>query len=125
MRLLILSSKLGYQFREFAETAKKIGAEVLIGSDRCSHLEDPWRDGAVPVKWKSNLGHSCDSCRSTRLPESRTYGSRPPIDWNDSKAIAKGNGVSASTINCVCASALRTAMRLMWKSRITIKRRKS
>jgi len=50
-RLLILSSKLGYQFRGFAEAARALAAEVQIGSDRCKSLEDPWRDGAIPLKF--------------------------------------------------------------------------
>ena len=52
MRLLILSSRLGYQFRGFAEAARGLGAEVVIGSDRCKSLDDPWRDGAVPLKFE-------------------------------------------------------------------------
>ena len=52
MRLLLLSSKLGYQFRGFAEAARQLGAEVMIASDRCHQLEDPWRDGAVPLHFE-------------------------------------------------------------------------
>jgi hypothetical protein len=52
MRLLLLSSKLGYQFRGFAEAARGVGADVVIGSDRCKSLDDPWRDGAVPVRFE-------------------------------------------------------------------------
>jgi hypothetical protein len=52
MRLLLLSSKLGYQFRGFAEAARGLGADVAIGSDRCKSLDDPWRDGAVPLKFE-------------------------------------------------------------------------
>ena len=48
-RLLLLASKLGYQTRGFAEAARRLGIEVLIGSDRCHQLEDPWGDGAVPL----------------------------------------------------------------------------
>ncbi len=51
-RLLILTSKLGYQTRGFAEAARKLGAEVVFGSDRCSHLEDPWADGAIPLRFE-------------------------------------------------------------------------
>ncbi len=51
-RLLILASKLGYQTRGFAEAARKLGAEVLFGTDRCHQLEDPWADGAVPLHFE-------------------------------------------------------------------------
>jgi formate-dependent phosphoribosylglycinamide formyltransferase (GAR transformylase) len=47
--LLLLASKLGYQTRSFAEAAQRLGIGVIIGSDRCHQLEDPWADGAVPL----------------------------------------------------------------------------
>jgi predicted ATP-grasp superfamily ATP-dependent carboligase len=50
-RLLLLASKLGYQTRSFAEAARRLGTEVLIGSDRCHQLEDPWADGALPLRF--------------------------------------------------------------------------
>ncbi len=50
-RLLILASKLGYQMRSFAETARALGVEVVFASDRCHQLEDPWSDGAIPVRF--------------------------------------------------------------------------
>jgi biotin carboxylase len=47
--LLLLASKLGYQTRSFAEAARRLGFTVVIGSDRCHQLEDPWADGAIPL----------------------------------------------------------------------------
>jgi biotin carboxylase len=51
-RLLLLASKLGYQTRSFAEAAKRLGLEVVIGSDRCHQLDDPWSDGAIPLHFE-------------------------------------------------------------------------
>jgi biotin carboxylase len=51
-RLLILASKLGYQTRSFAEAARKLGVEVVFGSDRCHQLEDPWGDAALPLHFE-------------------------------------------------------------------------
>jgi biotin carboxylase len=51
-RLLILASKLGYQTRSFAEAAKSLGVDVVFASDRCQQLEDPWADGAIPVRFE-------------------------------------------------------------------------
>ena len=48
-RFLILASKLGYQTRSFAETARGLGVEVVFASDRCHQLEDPWSDGAIAL----------------------------------------------------------------------------
>jgi biotin carboxylase len=50
-RLLILSSKLGYQTRSFADAAKKLGVDVAFASDRCHQLEDPWADKAIAVRF--------------------------------------------------------------------------
>jgi len=51
--LLLLASKLGYQTRSFAQAAKRLGIDVIIGSDRCHQLEDPWSDGAVPLQFEN------------------------------------------------------------------------
>ena len=51
-RLLLLASKMGYQTRGFAEAAKRLGIGVVIGSDRCHQLDDPWSDGAIPLHFE-------------------------------------------------------------------------
>jgi biotin carboxylase len=51
-RLLLLASKMGYQTRSFAEAAKRLGVGVLIGSDRCHQLNDPWSDGAIALHFE-------------------------------------------------------------------------
>jgi biotin carboxylase len=48
-RLLLLTSKLGYQTRSFAQAAQRLGAGVLFGTDRCHRLDDPWGDAAIPL----------------------------------------------------------------------------
>jgi biotin carboxylase len=50
-RLLILTSKLGYQTHAFAKAAAALGVEVQFGTDRCHKLEDPWGDGALPLEF--------------------------------------------------------------------------
>lgn len=52
IRLLILSSKLGYQSRSFAQAAERLGAAVLFGTDRCHQIDDPWRDGALALQFE-------------------------------------------------------------------------
>ena len=51
-RLLILTTKLGYQTRAFVEAARKLGLDVVFGTDRCGELDDPWGDHAVPLKFE-------------------------------------------------------------------------
>ncbi|MGB6199653.1 MAG: ATP-grasp domain-containing protein [Candidatus Acidiferrales bacterium] len=50
-RLLILASKLGYQTRGFVDAARRLGAEVALGTDRCHQLDDPWNDRAWPLEF--------------------------------------------------------------------------
>jgi biotin carboxylase len=51
-RLLLLAGKLGYQTRSFAEATGRAGAEILLGTDRCHQLEDPWADGALSLHFE-------------------------------------------------------------------------
>lgn len=50
--LLLLASKLGYQTRSFVEAGRRLGVGVIIGSDRCHQLEDPWADEAIPLHFE-------------------------------------------------------------------------
>jgi len=51
-RLLILCTTTGYQSHAFVEAAGKAGLQVVFGSDRCHVLADPWRDGAIPLRFE-------------------------------------------------------------------------
>lgn len=51
MRVLLFSTTTGYQLRSFAEAAERLGIELLLATDRCEQMDDPWRDGAVPVRF--------------------------------------------------------------------------
>jgi biotin carboxylase len=55
-RLLLLASKLGYQTRTFADAARRVGAEVVFGTDRCHQLDDPWGDAAIPLEFDDPAG---------------------------------------------------------------------
>jgi biotin carboxylase len=50
-RVLLLSTTTGYQLRAFNDAAEKLGIELLFATDRCDHLEDPWQDAAIPVRF--------------------------------------------------------------------------
>jgi biotin carboxylase len=51
-RLLLLAGKLGYQTRSFWSAAQQVGAEVVLGTDRCHQLEDPWADQATALHFE-------------------------------------------------------------------------
>lgn len=56
MRILLLSTTTGYQVRSFGESAARLGIELTLATDRCHHLEDPWQDGAIPVRFFDDEG---------------------------------------------------------------------
>ena len=48
-RLLLISAKAGYQTEAFAAAAVRQGVDLDLATNRCHHLDDPWRDGALAV----------------------------------------------------------------------------
>lgn len=55
-KLLVLTSKLGYQTRSFLEAAQALGVAVEFATDRCHQLEDPWSDGALALNFADAQG---------------------------------------------------------------------
>jgi hypothetical protein len=52
-RLLLFTSKLGYQTHSFEEAAHKLGVQLVYVTDRCGQLEDPWGDHAIAAHFES------------------------------------------------------------------------
>ena len=50
-RILLLAATTGYQTRMFEEAARDLGMEVALAIDRCVHLEGPWGEDAVPIRF--------------------------------------------------------------------------
>ncbi|PYV10499.1 MAG: carboxylate--amine ligase [Acidobacteria bacterium] len=79
-RLLVLCTTTGYQTRAFVEAAKKIGLSVIFGTDRCRILEDPWRDGALPLRFENpeeSARRIVDYARSSPVDAIVALGDRP------------------------------------------------
>ncbi len=51
-RVLLLSNTTGYQANAFKEAAERMGVSIALATDRCHVLEDPWGDGAIPVRFQ-------------------------------------------------------------------------
>jgi biotin carboxylase len=69
--LLILCTTTGYQTQAFVEAARRMGLAVVLGTDRCHVLEDPWQDGALPLRFED-----AERCAEQIVDFSR----RTPID---------------------------------------------
>ncbi len=50
-RVLLIAATTGYQTRSFAAAARRAGIEVMLATDRCHILEDPWNDSAIPIRF--------------------------------------------------------------------------
>jgi biotin carboxylase len=50
-RVLLLATTTGYQIRSFGAAARQLGVRLVFASDRCDQLDDPWWDGAIPVRF--------------------------------------------------------------------------
>ena len=55
-RVLLVAATTGYQIRSFAAAAARLGVELLLATDRCHVLEDPWQDRAVPIRFHDEDG---------------------------------------------------------------------
>ena len=51
-RVLLFAATTGYQVREFAEAARLLDVELVLATDRCHILENPWGDDAAPVRFE-------------------------------------------------------------------------
>ena len=50
-RVLLFATTTGYQTRTFGEAADRLGIELVFATDRCHVIDDPWRDGAIPIRF--------------------------------------------------------------------------
>ena len=55
-RLLLIGATTGYQTRAFAAAAERLGYELVLATDRCHVLDDPWGDRAIPLRFEDPEG---------------------------------------------------------------------
>jgi formate-dependent phosphoribosylglycinamide formyltransferase (GAR transformylase) len=55
-KLLLLGATTGYQTRSFAEAAERLGFELVLATDRCHVLDNPWGDGAIALRFEDPEG---------------------------------------------------------------------
>ena len=79
-RLLLLCTTTGYQASAFIEAAQKLGLSITFGTDRCHVLEDPWQDGALPLRFEDPEASAhtiCNLAASHPLDAIVSIGDRP------------------------------------------------
>src|SRR5215470_8057289 len=82
MRVLILATTTGYQTRSFGEAAERLGVELMFATDRCHLIEDPWQDGAVPIRFydeDASVAAILEAARTRPIDGVLVVGDRPTV----------------------------------------------
>src|SRR6266853_1267739 len=81
-RVLVLATTTGYQTRSFGQAAERLGVELVFATDRCHVIDDPWQDGAIPIRFYDE-DHSVktllDSVRFRPIDGVLAVGDRPTV----------------------------------------------
>lgn len=101
-RVLLLAATTGYQVRMFGEAAERVGVRLVFATDRCDQLDDPWWDGAIPIRFE-HQPQSLDAIRRAMADQPfagvLAVGDRPTVlaahaarlaglDWHPPEAAA-------------------------------------
>jgi hypothetical protein len=81
-RLLLLATTTGYQIRSFGQAAENLGVRLVVASDRCDRLEDPWWDAAIPVRFHErspSVEAVVTACRGDTPAGVLAVGDRPTV----------------------------------------------
>jgi ATP-grasp domain/L-amino acid ligase C-terminal domain 2/ATP-grasp N-terminal domain len=76
-RLLLLGATTGYQTRVFAEAAERLGYELILATDRCHVLDDPWGDRAIALRFEDPAGAAQAIADQARVDGIVAVGDRP------------------------------------------------
>ncbi len=79
---MLLFTTTGYEAREFVQAAQQLGVDTVLGSDRCHVLDDPWQDGALPLRFErpqEAVQHILDYARSQPLDAILPIGDTPVL----------------------------------------------
>jgi biotin carboxylase len=76
-RLLLIGATTGYQTRVFAEAAERLGYELVLATDRCHVLDDPWGDRAIALRFEDPAGAAATLEMEARADGIVAVGDRP------------------------------------------------
>jgi biotin carboxylase len=81
-RVLLLATTTGYQLRSFGEAARALGVTLLLATDRCDQLDDPWSDQAIAVRFGGDpqvVAEAVAACARERPDAVIAVGDRPTV----------------------------------------------
>jgi len=76
-KLLLIGATTGYQTRVFAEAAERLGFELMLATDRCHILDDPWGDHALALRFEDPEGAAQVIASEARVNGIVAVGDRP------------------------------------------------
>ena len=76
-RLLLIGATTGYQTRVFAGAAERLGYELVLATDRCHVLDDPWGDHAIALRFEDPAGAAETLATEARVDGIVALGDRP------------------------------------------------
>jgi biotin carboxylase len=76
-RLLLIGATTGYQTRVFAEAAQRLGYELILATDRCHVLDDPWGDRAIALRFEDPQGAAETLASEAHIDGIVAVGDRP------------------------------------------------
>ena len=81
-RVLLLATTTGYQTRSFGEAAGRLGVDLVFATDRCHVIDDPWRDGAIPIRFHDESASAAaivEAARQRAIDGILVVGDRPTV----------------------------------------------
>src|ERR1039457_1635866 len=84
-RVVLVAATTGYQTRMFSEAAERAGVDLVLATDRCQVLDDPWGDHAIPVRFDDPEGAAKLLDEAGRVDGIVAVGDRPAF-------VAAGGG---------------------------------
>ena len=81
-RILLLATTTGYQTRAFGDAAARLGVDLVFATDRCEEIDDPWRDGAVAIRFheeERSVAAILEAARQRPLDGLLVVGDRPTV----------------------------------------------
>jgi biotin carboxylase len=111
VRVLLLSTTTGYQLRSFGDSAERLGIELVLATDRCHHIDDPWSDGAIAVRFYEpdvSLRAVTEAAREQPIAGVLAVGDRPTVL---AARVAEALGLPGNPVAGAEASRSKKAMR--------------
>ncbi|HTS49254.1 MAG TPA: ATP-grasp domain-containing protein [Bryobacteraceae bacterium] len=76
-KLLLIGATTGYQTREFGAIAERLSMDLLLATDRCHVLDDPWGDRAIALRFEDPANAAETLAAQTQIDAIVAVGDRP------------------------------------------------